>query len=129
FCHPQDSHPSTQTNKITMTTVMIDNYDSFTWNIYQYLCSLGANVQVFRNDKITIEELDALNPINLVISPGPGHPADSAGISKAAIEHFAGKIPVLGVCLGEQCIFEVYGGKVGHAGEIVHGKTSKIKHD
>ncbi|KAG0239402.1 bifunctional tryptophan synthase trp1 [Actinomortierella wolfii] len=112
-----------------MTVVMIDNYDSFTWNVYQSLCLLGADVQVFRNDKVTLEELVALNPTHLVISPGPGHPSDSAGISKPAIQHFAGKIPILGVCLGEQCMFEIYGGKVGFAGEIVHGKVSPIKHD
>ncbi|KAF9549170.1 bifunctional tryptophan synthase trp1, partial [Lunasporangiospora selenospora] len=105
-----------------MTVVMIDNYDSFTWNIYQSLCILGAQVEVFRNDAITVEEIIALNPTHLVISPGPGHPSDSAGISKPAIEYFAGKIPVLGVCLGEQCMFEIYGGTVGFAGEIVHGK-------
>ncbi|KAF9983939.1 bifunctional tryptophan synthase trp1 [Mortierella antarctica] len=112
-----------------MTIVMIDNYDSFTWNIYQSLCILGADVQVFRNDAITIPEIIALNPTHLVVSPGPGHPSESAGISKPAIEHFAGKIPVLGVCLGEQCMFEIYGGTVGFAGEIVHGKVSPIKHD
>ncbi|KAF9111858.1 bifunctional tryptophan synthase trp1 [Mortierella sp. AM989] len=112
-----------------MAVIMIDNYDSFTWNIYQSLCILGADVQVFRNDAITVEEIVALNPTHLVISPGPGHPSESAGISKPAIEHFAGKIPVLGVCLGEQCMFEIYGGTVGYAGEIVHGKVSPIKHD
>ncbi|KAG0303303.1 bifunctional tryptophan synthase trp1 [Dissophora globulifera] len=112
-----------------MTVVMIDNYDSFTWNVYQSLSILGADVQVFRNDAITVEEIIALNPTHLVVSPGPGHPSDSAGISKPAIEYFAGKIPVLGVCLGEQCMFEIYGGTVGFAGEIVHGKVSSIKHD
>ncbi|KAG0198840.1 bifunctional tryptophan synthase trp1 [Mortierella sp. GBA30] len=112
-----------------MAIVMIDNYDSFTWNIYQSLCILGADVLVFRNDAITVEEIAALNPTHLVISPGPGHPSESAGVSKPAIEHFAGKIPVLGVCLGEQCMFEIYGGTVGFAGEIVHGKVSPIKHD
>ncbi|GJJ69139.1 anthranilate synthase / indole-3-glycerol phosphate synthase / phosphoribosylanthranilate isomerase [Entomortierella parvispora] len=112
-----------------MAVIMIDNYDSFTWNIYQSLCILGADVRVYRNDAITVEELVALNPTHLVISPGPGHPSESAGVSKAAIEYFAGKIPVLGVCLGEQCMFEIYGGTVGFAGEIVHGKVSPIKHD
>ncbi|KAF9980347.1 bifunctional tryptophan synthase trp1 [Modicella reniformis] len=111
------------------TIVMIDNYDSFTWNIYQSLCILGADVKVFRNDAITVEGIIDLNPTHLVISPGPGHPSDSAGVSKPAIQHFAGKIPILGVCLGEQCMFEVYGGSVGFAGEIVHGKVSPIKHD
>ncbi|KAF8928084.1 indole-3-glycerol phosphate synthase-domain-containing protein [Dissophora ornata] len=112
-----------------MAVIMIDNYDSFTWNIYQSLCILGADVQVFRNDAITVEEIVALNPTHLVVSPGPGHPSDSAGVSKPAMEYFAGKIPVLGVCLGEQCMFEIYGGTVGFAGEIVHGKVSPIKHD
>src|SRR5688500_17643094 len=81
--------------------VMIDNYDSFTWNVYQYLVLEGAQVQVFRNDKITLEELIALNPTQLVVSPGPGHPETDSGISKSAIKYFAGKIPVLGVCMGE----------------------------
>ncbi|KAF9437612.1 bifunctional tryptophan synthase trp1 [Entomortierella beljakovae] len=112
-----------------MAVIMIDNYDSFTWNIYQSLSILGADVKVFRNDAITVEEIIALNPTHLVVSPGPGHPSDSAGVSKPAIEYFAGKIPVLGVCLGEQCMFEIYGGTVGYAGEIVHGKVSPIKHD
>ncbi|ORX97335.1 N-anthranilate isomerase [Basidiobolus meristosporus CBS 931.73] len=112
-----------------MTTVLIDNYDSFTWNVYQYLCSAGANVVVFRNDKTTVEHVASLNPKNIVISPGPGHPSDDVGISKDVIRHFAGKIPILGVCLGEQCMFEIFGGEVTFAGEIVHGKISKISHD
>lgn len=116
-------------NATTMTTVLIDNYDSFTWNVYQYLCLLGADVIVLRNDQTTLQHIISLNPRNLVISPGPGHPSDTAGISSPAISHFAGKIPILGVCLGEQCIFELYGGKVTHAGEINHGKTSPIGHD
>ncbi|KAJ3395650.1 bifunctional tryptophan synthase trp1 [Lobulomyces angularis] len=111
-----------------MSTILIDNYDSFTWNVYQYLSDLGAKVEVFRNDKITLEELIKLNPRNLVISPGPGRPID-AGVSMKAIEHFGGKIPILGVCLGEQCMYEVYGGTVTYAGEIVHGKTSGVQHD
>ena len=111
-----------------MTTIMIDNYDSFTWNVVQYLSELGADVRVFRNDAISIAELEALKPKNIVISPGPGYPKD-AGISCDVIRHFAGKLPILGVCLGEQCMFEVFGGKVRHAGEIVHGKTSPISHD
>lgn len=81
--------------------VMIDNYDSFTWNVYQYLTLEGATVQVHRNDKITLEELIESNPTQLVISPGPGHPITDSGISKDAIKHFAGKIPILGVCMGE----------------------------
>jgi len=112
-----------------MTTLMIDNYDSFTYNIYQYLEQLGAHVVVHRNDKITIEECIALNPRNIVISPGPGHPLNSSGISRKVIETFAGKIPILGVCLGEQCMYCTYGGTVTYTGEIVHGKTSSITHD
>lgn len=109
--------------------VMIDNYDSFTWNIYEYLCQEGAKVDVFRNDKITVAEIAALNPETIVISPGPGHPSTDSGISKDCISYFAGKIPVIGVCMGQQCMYEVFGGKVGFAGEIVHGKTSPITHD
>ncbi|KAJ3050893.1 bifunctional tryptophan synthase trp1, partial [Rhizoclosmatium hyalinum] len=106
----------------------IDNYDSFTWNVYGVLSQLGADVEVFRNDEITLEQLKALNPKNIVISPGPGHPRD-AGISMAVIKEFGGKVPILGVCLGEQAMFECYGGTVKFAGEIVHGKTSPVKHD
>ncbi|KAG2236640.1 hypothetical protein INT48_000195 [Thamnidium elegans] len=112
-----------------MTTLLIDNYDSFTYNVYQYLCSQGADVVVYRNDKITIEEIEKLSPRNIVVSPGPGHPSTDAGISRNAIAHFAGKIPILGICMGMQCMFEVYGGTVSYAGDIVHGKTSPIKHD
>ncbi|KAL1918239.1 uncharacterized protein VTP21DRAFT_3505 [Calcarisporiella thermophila] len=112
-----------------MTTVLIDNYDSFTWNVYQYLCKCGAKVEVFRNDQTTIEHIKSLNPINIIISPGPGHPAKSAGISNDVIREFAGKIPIFGVCLGEQCMIEVFGGEVTYAGELMHGKTSLIKHD
>ncbi|CAL9728843.1 hypothetical protein MOUN0_E07030 [Monosporozyma unispora] len=109
--------------------VMIDNYDSFTWNIYEYLCQEGAKVDVFRNDKITVTEISDLNPDIILISPGPGHPSTDSGISKECISFFAGKIPVFGVCMGQQCMYEVFGGKVGFAGEIVHGKTSPITHD
>jgi anthranilate synthase/indole-3-glycerol phosphate synthase/phosphoribosylanthranilate isomerase len=112
-----------------MTTLLIDNYDSFTYNVYQYLCSQGADVVVYRNDKITIEEIEKLAPRNIVVSPGPGHPATDAGISREAIAKFAGKIPILGICMGLQCMFEVYGGTVSYAGEILHGKASPIKHD
>lgn len=111
-----------------MTTVLIDNYDSFTYNLYQYLAEMGADVKVFRNDQVTIAELKALNPDHVVISPGPGTP-DDAGISRDVIREFAGKVPVLGVCLGHQCIYDVYGGTVAGAGEIKHGKTSTISHD
>jgi anthranilate synthase/aminodeoxychorismate synthase-like glutamine amidotransferase len=111
-----------------MTTLLIDNYDSFTYNVYQYLAEMGAEVVVHRNDQITVEECEALQPDHVVISPGPGKPRD-AGISCDVIRAFAGKVPVLGVCLGHQCIYEVYGGTVDGAGEIVHGKTSSITHD
>ncbi|KAI9360029.1 indole-3-glycerol phosphate synthase-domain-containing protein [Zopfochytrium polystomum] len=109
-------------------TLLIDNYDSFTWNVYQYLSDLGANVLVYRNDELTLQECLDMNPRNVVISPGPGHPRD-AGISMEVIRAFAGKVPILGVCLGEQCMFELYGGTVTYAGEIVHGKTSPVTHD
>ncbi|KAJ3123137.1 bifunctional tryptophan synthase trp1 [Physocladia obscura] len=109
-------------------TIMIDNYDSFTWNVYGVLVQLGADVEVFRNDSIDIAGLRALNPKNIVISPGPGHPRD-AGISLSVVREFGGVVPILGVCLGEQCMFEAYGGTVAYAGEIVHGKTSPISHD
>lgn len=109
--------------------VMIDNYDSFTWNLYEYLCQEGAEVLVYRNDKITIPEIEALHPDRILISPGPGHPLNDSGISRQCVEHFAGKIPVIGVCMGQQCIFSVFGGEVSYAGEIVHGKTSTITHD
>ena len=111
-----------------MTTLLIDNYDSFTYNLYQYLSELGEEVLVHRNDQITLAECIALDPSHIVISPGPGNP-DDAGVSREVIRHFAGKRPVLGVCLGHQCIFDVYGGTVAGAGEIKHGKTSKISHD
>jgi anthranilate synthase/indole-3-glycerol phosphate synthase/phosphoribosylanthranilate isomerase len=109
--------------------ILIDNYDSFTWNVYQYLVLEGAKVSVFRNDEITLEELIAKKPTQLVISPGPGHPISDSGISKNAIEHFSGQIPILGVCMGEQCIYSVFGGTVSKTGEILHGKTSLLKHD
>ena len=107
---------------------MIDNYDSFTYNLVQYLGELGAKVKVFRNDKITVEEIKALQPGKIVISPGPGRP-EGAGISCATIEAFAGKIPILGVCLGHQCLGYAYGGKIIQAKKLMHGKTSKIYHN
>jgi len=107
--------------------LMIDNYDSFTYNLVQYLGELGADVEVRRNDEITLDEISALQPEKLMISPGPCTP-DEAGISMQAISTFAGKIPVLGVCLGHQSIGQVFGGKIIHAKEIMHGKTSKIYH-
>ncbi|KAK5114155.1 hypothetical protein LTR62_002725 [Meristemomyces frigidus] len=109
--------------------ILIDNYDSFTWNVYQYLVLEGATVTVYRNDEITLDDLIAKTPTQLVVSPGPGHPETDSGISKDAIAHFAGKVPVLGVCMGEQCIFSVFGGTVAQTGEILHGKTSPLRHD
>ena len=111
-----------------MTTLLIDNYDSFTYNLFQFMAELGAKIVVKRNDEITVEECLALSPDHVVISPGPGNPSE-AGISKDVIAAFAGKVPVLGVCLGHQSIYEVYGGTVTGAGEIKHGKLSKIAHD
>ena len=105
--------------------VMIDNYDSFTYNIVQYFGELGAEVEVFRNDEITLEGIAARNPDRLVISPGPCSPAE-AGISVEAITHFAGKLPILGVCLGHQAIGAALGGKIVRAKELMHGKTSII---
>ena len=107
---------------------MIDNYDSFTYNLVQYFYMLGADVTVRRNDKVTISEIEALKPESLVISPGPGNP-DSAGISLEAVAHFAGKLPILGVCLGPQTIGQVFGGIVVHARNLMHGKTSPVTHD
>jgi len=105
--------------------LMIDNYDSFTYNIVQYFGELGAEVEVFRNDEITIEALAARNPDRLVVSPGPCSPAE-AGISVAAVQYFAGKLPILGVCLGHQAIGAAFGGKIIRAQELMHGKTSVI---
>ena len=107
--------------------LMIDNYDSFTFNLVQYLGELGADVEVHRNDQISIEEIEAMKPERIMVSPGPCTP-NEAGISMAAIEHFAGKLPLLGVCLGHQSIGQVFGGKIIHAKEIMHGKTSMIYH-
>lgn len=109
--------------------ILIDNYDSFTWNVYQYLVLEGATVTVFRNDEVTVDDLIAKKPTQLVISPGPGHPESDAGISNAAIKHFSGKVPIFGVCMGQQCIISSFGGKVDVTGEILHGKTSVLKHD
>jgi len=111
-----------------MTTLLIDNYDSFTYNLYQYLAELGEEVVVRRNDQVTVEECKQLQPDHVVISPGPGNP-EEAGISRDVIRAFAGSVPVLGVCLGHQCIYDVYGGTVTGAGEIKHGKISAIRHD
>jgi anthranilate synthase/aminodeoxychorismate synthase-like glutamine amidotransferase len=107
---------------------MIDNYDSFTYNLVQYLGELGAEVRVFRNDEITVEALELQAPSQVVISPGPGTP-DDAGITLALIERLAGRIPLLGVCLGHQAIGQAFGGKVVRARRVMHGKTSRIRHD
>ncbi|CAN5297605.1 aminodeoxychorismate/anthranilate synthase component II [soil metagenome] len=108
--------------------LMIDNYDSFTYNLVQYLGELGAEVQVFRNDKITLAEIRQLQPQGIVISPGPGTP-DSAGITLAAISQFADQIPILGVCLGHQSIGQAFGGKIQRARRVMHGKLSAIHHN
>ena len=108
--------------------LMIDNYDSFTYNLVQYLAEIGQEVEVVRNDKISIEEINRLNPKYIVISPGPCTP-NEAGISLSLIEAFKGEIPILGVCLGHQSIGQAFGGKIIHAQTIMHGKTSKISHN
>ena len=108
--------------------LMIDNYDSFTYNLVQYLAEIGQEVKVVRNDKISIEEINKLNPQYIVISPGPCTP-NEAGISLELIKAFKGKIPILGVCLGHQSIGQAFGGKIIHAQTIMHGKTSKISHN
>ena len=107
--------------------LLIDNYDSFTWNLYQYFCELGADVLVRRNDELTLAQIDALNPQKIVISPGPGTP-DDAGISLDVIRHFAGKLPLLGVCLGHQAMAQAFGASVVRAAKVMHGKTSPITH-
>lgn len=107
--------------------LMIDNYDSFTYNLVQYLGELGADVRVYRNDRIGLEEITALGPEHIVISPGPCTP-NEAGISVQVIEHFSGRVPILGVCLGHQAIGQAFGGRVVHAGAVMHGKTSPIHH-
>lgn len=108
--------------------LVIDNYDSFTYNLVQYLSELGADVGVFRNDKISVSKMKKLRPKHIVISPGPCTPLE-AGISNATIEAFSGKVPILGVCLGHQCIGHVFGGKVVRAQKIMHGKISEIFHN
>ena len=108
--------------------LMIDNYDSFTYNLVQYFSELGVEVEVWRNDCITVEEIAARKPEHLVVSPGPCTP-DDAGISVAAIREFAGKVPIFGVCLGHQSIVQAFGGKIIRAENLMHGKTSMIHHD
>ena len=107
--------------------LMIDNYDSFTYNLYQYFCELGASVKVVRNDEIDIQGIEALNPTHLVISPGPCTP-NEAGVTLGVIQRFAGTFPILGVCLGHQAIGQAFGGQVVRAGKVMHGKVSHIRH-
>ena len=108
--------------------LLIDNYDSFTYNLYQFIGIFNSDVKVVRNDKTTIEEIEKMNPEKIVISPGPKSPRD-AGICLDVIKHFAGKKPILGICLGHQCIGEAFGATVSHAAKICHGKKSAVKHD
>ena len=108
--------------------LMIDNYDSFTYNLVQYLGELGAEVRVFRNDEISTGDIQSMSPTGIVISPGPCNP-DKAGISVNVVEELAGEVPLLGVCLGHQCIGQAFGGRVVSAGRLMHGKTSSIEHD
>ncbi len=112
---------------MSIRLLMIDNYDSFTFNLVQYLAELGAEVEVHRNDEITVAEVEAKDPTHIVISPGPCDP-DKAGVSMDMIRHFAGKKPLLGVCLGHQSLGQVFGGKIVHANQIMHGKTSMMHH-
>ena len=107
--------------------ILIDNYDSFTYNIYQFICELGAEVEVVRNDKVTVEDIAQMKPEKIIISPGPCNP-DKAGISTTVIDYFRSTVPILGVCLGHQCVGQAFGAIVGPAGEIMHGKTSLIHH-
>ena len=108
--------------------LMIDNYDSFTYNLVQAFRELGADMQVIRNDQIDVDGIRALAPAALILSPGPGNP-DSAGVTLAAIKEFAGKVPLFGVCLGHQSIAQAFGGRIVHAKQLMHGKTSRIHHD
>lgn len=107
--------------------LMIDNYDSFTYNVVQYLGELGADVRVYRNDAISVEEIEALKPERIVVSPGPCTP-NEAGVSMAVVKHFAGKLPILGICLGHQSIGQVFGGDIVRARKVMHGKLSQIHH-
>jgi para-aminobenzoate synthetase component II len=108
--------------------ILIDNYDSFTYNLYQYLSELGEEVVVHRNDRLTLEQIAEARPDRIVISPGPGDPED-AGISVEVIRRFGGEVPLLGVCLGHQCIGAAFGGRIVHAGELMHGKMSLVQHE
>ncbi len=109
--------------------VVIDNYDSFTYNLVQFFGELGADTKVVRNDQVTLQDLIELRPSHLVVSPGPGRPIEDGGISPDAIAHFSGTVPVLGVCLGHQCLGAIFGSKVDHAASLMHGKTSSISHN
>ena len=111
-----------------MKLLMVDNYDSFTYNLVHLFEELGADVIVYRNDAVTPDEAEALRPERIVISPGPGRPED-AGVTEAIVDRFAGKVPILGVCLGLQAIVQVFGGEVGPAHELVHGKATMVSHD
>ena len=108
--------------------LLIDNYDSFTYNLFQYFSELGAEIEVVRNDKTTLDEIEAVRPAGIVISPGPSTPLN-AGISSDVVRRFGPKLPLLGVCLGHQCVGTAYGAEVGYAGEIMHGKSSLVHHD
>lgn len=108
--------------------LLIDNYDSFTWNLYQYFCELGASVEVRRNDEIALADIAALAPEKIVISPGPCTP-DESGVSLAVIRHYVGKLPILGVCLGHQAIAQVFGATIVRAAKVMHGKTSPVTHN
>jgi anthranilate synthase/aminodeoxychorismate synthase-like glutamine amidotransferase len=120
-------HPRTSSTLVNMVFVL-DNYDSFTYNLVQYLGELGADVEVYRNDEVTVEEVEALKPERILLSPGPCTPQD-AGILVPLIRHMAGKAPILGVCLGHQAIGEAFGGQVVRAEHLMHGKTSSVEHD
>lgn len=108
--------------------LLIDNYDSFTYNLYQYLCELGADVDVVRNDALTVDDVEAMQPDGIVLSPGPGRPED-AGVCIPVIARFVGQVPILGVCLGHQAIGQAFGGKVVRAKQVMHGKVSRVRHD
>jgi anthranilate synthase/aminodeoxychorismate synthase-like glutamine amidotransferase len=111
-----------------MSILLVDNYDSFTYNLAHLFAELGAEVVVRRNDEITVEEAERLGPSHLVISPGPGRP-ETSGVTEDMVRRFAGKLPILGVCLGHQAIVQVFGGEIGQARELVHGKASTVHHD
>lgn len=111
-----------------MRLLMIDNYDSFTYNLVQYFGELGADLKVYRNDALTVDDIRRMGPEKIVISPGPSNP-DHAGISLDVIQHFKGQVPIFGVCLGHQCLGQAFGGKIVRAGKLMHGKTSQIRHN